>query len=441
MRISVFGLGYVGCVSIACLARNDHHVLGVDIQSEKVKRIQQGKSPIIEPGLAELIQTGVAAGKIEATCDVSYAVQHADIAIICVGTPSKRNGDLELKYVERVCCDIGQALAKKKSYMVVVIRSTILPGAAQERLIPALETESGKKAGQDFGFCVNPEFLREGSAISDFDHPPYTLIGQLDEKGGAQVAQLYAHLDAPLYRVPIGAAEMVKYASNAFHALKVVFANEIGNVCQTYGIDSHRVMDVFAQDTKLNLSPYYLKPGFAFGGSCLGKDVRALLYAARRQDIRVPVLESILPSNQLQTQKAVELLLHEGKRKVGIIGLSFKPNTDDLRESPAMELAERLLGKGFELHIYDREVSLSRLHGSNRAYMEQVIPHIGSLMRTSLEETVGVAEAVVVTKRLKRVEHDQLLRLLRSDQTLIDLIRLDEQTVRGFEGKYYGICW
>jgi GDP-mannose 6-dehydrogenase len=326
-------------------------------------------------------------------------------------------------------------------YAVVVVRSTLLPGLALTRLIPLLEAESGKKAGHEFGFCVNPEFLREGTAIMDFDQPPYTVIGQLDEKSGEQVAQLYTNIDAPLYLVPLGAAEMVKYASNAFHAVKVVFANEIGNLCHIYGVDSHEVMDIFVKDTKLNLSPYYLKPGFAFGGSCLGKDMRALLYAARQRSVRLPVLESVLPSNQLQVEKALQILLNDDKRTVGLIGLSFKPNTDDLRESPAVDLAERLIGKGFKLHIYDREVSLSHLQGSNRAYIDQAIPHVGCLIRATLEETIEASESVVITKPLLNEEYKTLAKSLRSDQSLIDLVRIDGQILHNFEGTYCGICW
>lgn len=441
MNIAIFGLGYVGCVSTACFARDGHHVIGVDINAAKIESIREGKSPIIEPGLDDLMQQGVSAGRIEVTDEAAYAINHAGVAIICVGTPSQPNGSLNLTYVERVCQDIGQALANKDSYTVVVVRSTMLPGSVQERLIPILESASGKLVGEGFGLCVNPEFLREGSAIADFDHPPYTVIGQINDRSGEQVARLYANVGAPLYRVPLGVAEMIKYTSNAFHALKVVFANEIGNVCNAYGVDSHQVMDIFVQDTKLNLSPYYLKPGFAFGGSCLGKDLRALLYAARQGDVCLPVLESVLPSNQLQVQKVLKLLTRLNKRRVGIVGLSFKPSTDDLRESPAVELAERLIGKGFDLYIYDREVSLSRLHGSNRAYIDQVIPHIGSLLRPSLKATVEAAEVIVVTQHLPEDEQKQLFDSLQPEQTLIDLVRLDGQKTQEFKGPYYGIAW
>ena len=441
MKIAIFGLGYVGCVTAACFAREGHDVLGVDVQPMKVDAIRAGDSPIVEPGLAALIGAGVQSGRLDATTDAAYAIQHADIAILCVGTPSQENGSLDLTYLERVCRDIGRALASKDKYTVIVVRSTLLPGSAQERLLPLLESTSGKQVGRDFGFCVNPEFLREGSAIADFEQPPFTVIGEYDARSGEQTAGLYDNVNAPLYRVPLGAAEMVKYASNAFHALKITFANEIGNLCQSYGIDSHQVMDVFVQDTKLNLSKYYLKPGFAFGGSCLGKDMRALLHAARQNDLRLPVLESVLPSNQLQVEKVLNMLLRNEDRRVGIIGLSFKPDTDDLRESPAVELTERLIGKGFDVQIYDREVMLSRLHGSNRAFIDQVLPHVSSLLQDNLEETVAASQTIVVTKRISDKEYATLQSVLQPSHTLIDLVRMNGEQLNGFEGTYRGICW
>ncbi len=441
MNVAVFGLGYVGSVTSACLARDGHHVIGVDVNRKKIAALSEGKSPIIEPDLAELVADNVAAGRLEATDDAYWAVQQSDLLMICVGTPSRENGSLDLQFVCNVCSQIGKALADKENFCTVVLRSTVLPGASLEHVLPALEEASGKQAGLDFGYCVNPEFLREGSAINDFDNPPFTVIGELDGRSGEQAAALYAGINAPFFHVSLGVGEMVKYASNAFHALKVTFANEIGNLCQAYGVDSHLVMDIFTKDTKLNLSPAYLRPGFAFGGSCLPKDLRAMLYAARQADIKSPVLESILPSNQLQADKAVEMLVRTGKRRVGMLGLSFKPNTDDLRESPALELAERLLGKGFELFIYDREVSLAGLHGSNRAYMEQAIPHIHSLLQASLEETIAQAEAIVVTKPSSPGEYQELMTLLRPDQILIDLVHLNGQGPLPFTGSYHGIAW
>jgi GDP-mannose 6-dehydrogenase len=440
MNIAIFGLGYVGIVSAACFSRDGHHVVGVDINPKKVESIRSGRSPIIEPGLEELINKGVSDGRLQATGDAGEALSDADLAIVCVGTPSKGNGSLDRTYVERVCKEIGTAIRTLEQRVEVVVRSTMLPGSSSH-LIDVLENGSGKKVGEDFGFVVNPEFLREGSAISDFEKPPFTVIGETDQAAGAKVQELYSKLDAPIFHVPLGTAEMVKYASNAFHALKVVFANEIGNICQAYGVDSHNVMEIFIQDDKLNLSPYYLKPGFSFGGSCLGKDLRALLYSAQKKDIDPAVLASILPSNQAQTQKAVDMVLKEAGKRVGILGLSFKQKTDDLRESPAVEMVERLIGKGFEIKIFDREVSMSRIHGSNREYIERSLPHIGALLQESLEEVIGDSEIVIVTKSLQPDELSRMVNSLNSGQTVIDLVRLPRDTIQAIKGKYRGIAW
>jgi GDP-mannose 6-dehydrogenase len=440
MKIAVFGLGYVGTVSSACFARDGHKVIGVDIQPEKVQSMQQGYSTIIEPGLDELIKSSRSTGNLEATSDAYYAIAEADVALICVGTPSLENGSLNLSYVERVCGEIGKAIKIKSGYTIVVIRSTILPGVAQNRLIPIIEEESGKQCCRDFGFCVNPEFLREGNAITDFYHPPYTIIGEIDNNSGAIVSELYKKIASPIFRVTIGVAEMVKYTSNIFHALKVVFANEIGNLCKEFGVDSHQVMDIFVRDEKLNLSKAYLKPGFSYGGSCLGKDLRAMLHSAKSFDLKLPVLEAIEPSNQMQIDKAFDLISRTGKRKVDMIGLSFKSDTDDLRESPAIELAERLIGKGYDFHVYDHEVSLSQIHGSNQAYINQVIPHINSLMRSSLEILMDEAEVIVLTKRLPTEIEERFYKLLRSDHVLIDLVHLNDSSTQKV-GSYHGICW
>lgn len=441
MNIAVFGLGYVGSVSMACFANDGHNVIGVDINQHKVEAINKGTSPIIEPGLEALLESGLKDGRIKATINAAEALKDAEVALVCVGTPSKPNGSLDITFIERVCKDIANELSKLDHYIVVAIRSTILPCTAQDRIIPLIEAESGKTAGRDFGFSVNPEFLREGSAISDFYSPPFSVVGELDERSGERIAALYAHIDAPIYHVPLGEAEMIKYASNAFHALKVVFANEIGNICQIYRIDSHKVMEIFVKDSKLNLSPNYLKPGFAFGGSCLGKDLRALLHAARQRDLDVPLLQSILPSNTHQIQKAVTMVQANGSRKVGIIGLSFKKNTDDLRESPILEMAEQLIGKGFDIRIYDREVTLSQLQGSNREHLEKTIPHITSLMRSTIQEALEDASTIVVSKKLSKDEQEELKANIREDQTLIDLVRLDGQEWLKKGGFYRGICW
>jgi GDP-mannose 6-dehydrogenase len=440
MNIAIFGLGYVGIVSAACLARDGHQVIGVDINAEKVERIRAGLAPIIEPGLEVLVAKGISEGTLVATLDAAEALRDADLAIICVGTPSNENGSLTLGYVERVCQQIGKILPSLDQRLDVVIRSTMLPGSSGH-LIAILEGESGKRVGEAFGFIVNPEFLREGSAIRDFDDPPFTVIGESDQQGGDRVSELYSALDAQVFRVPLGVAEMVKYASNAFHALKVVFANEVGNICQAYDVDSHEVMDIFIHDDKLNLSPYYLKPGFSFGGSCLGKDLRALLYSAKKKDISVPMLGTILPSNQAQTEKAVELVLRSPGRKVGVFGLSFKANTDDLRESPAVEMVERLIGKGMEVEIIDREVSLSQLHGSNREYIERVLPHISILLRDSFEEVMKNSEIIIIAKSLRDNEQEHLIANLRSDQVVVDLIRLPQHVLDSIPGEYHGIAW
>ena len=440
MNIAIFGLGYVGCVSMACFARENHQVFGIDSNSRKVDLIKQGKSPIIEPGLEEIIGEFIAKGNIIPTQDVSFAINHSDILFICVGTPSKTNGSLELKYIERVCREIGQFLKTKDGFTIVVVRSTILPGIAQTNLIPILEEESGKVIGKDIGFCLNPEFLREGSAINDFYYPPFTIIGTKDDFSGKELSKLYQQIDAPIYQVPLGAAEMIKYASNAFHAMKITFANEIGNICQANGVDSHLVMDIFARDENLNISNKYLKPGYAFGGSCLGKDLRAMLYHAQQKDLKLPVLSSILPSNRMQINKAVEMVVQNGKRRIGLIGLSFKPNTDDLRESPSVEFAEQLIGKGYELSIYDHEVNLSKLYGSNRQYLESVLPHINTLMSQSLEGIVKSSDVIVIAKSLRQEEQKKLTELLHPNHLIIDLVRIDE-FYNNIGSDYLGICW
>ncbi|MCA1816668.1 MAG: nucleotide sugar dehydrogenase [Acidobacteria bacterium] len=437
MKLSVFGLGYVGCVSAACFAREGHDVTGVDVNATKVEIINAGKSPIVEAGIGELIGEMVAGGKLRATTETRGAVHSSELSLVCVGTPSNANGSLDLSYVKRVCKEIGAALETKTAPHVVVIRSTMLPGTIESVVVPALEVYSGKKVGEGIGVCINPEFLREGTSLKDFYAPPFTLIGADDEDVAASVRRLYSKIDAPLYVTSVKSAEMVKYACNCFHALKVSFANEIGNVCKELGVDSHEVMEVFCRDTKLNLSPYYLKPGFAFGGSCLPKDLRALQYKAKELDVEVPVLRAALQSNRLQVERAVEMVLRTGKKRVGVLGFSFKAGTDDLRESPMVALIEALIGKGLQLSIYDRDVSLARLFGANKEYIEREIPHISQLMRASVEEVLESAEVVVVGNKAE--EFREVEGKLRSDQTLIDLVRLFETKRTG--GNYEGICW
>jgi GDP-mannose 6-dehydrogenase len=438
MKLSVFGIGYVGCVSAACFANGGHDVTGVDLNATKVAIINSGKSPIVEAGIEELIGRTVAAGRLRATTNSLDAVTQSDLSLVCVGTPSNTNGSLDLDHVKHVCEEIGAALKLKPERHTVVIRSTMLPGTVEGLVIPTLETASGKRVGHDFGVCINPEFLREGSSLKDFNAPPFTLIGADDEQTANLVRELYTGIDAPLFVTALKTAEMVKYACNCFHALKVSFANEIGNICKAVGIDSHEVMNVFAQDTKLNLSPYYLTPGFAFGGSCLPKDLRAINYKAKQVDVEVPVLAAILPSNRLQIERAVEMVLQTRKKRVGVLGFSFKAGTDDLRESPMVTLIETLIGKGLQLAIYDRDVSLAKLFGANKQYIEREIPHISQLMRTSIDEVLADSEVLVVGN--KASEFREISGKVRADQVVIDLVRLFEND-SNIEGSYQGICW
>jgi GDP-mannose 6-dehydrogenase len=438
MKISVFGLGYVGTVSAACLASIGHEVVGVDINPSKVEMINSGQSPIIEKGLETLLKENVQAGRLRAITNSVEAVIGTDISLICVGTPSAGNGNLDLSYIERVSREIGEALLNKSDFHTIIIRSTVLPGSIEKRIIPIIETASGYRAGIGFGIVSNPEFLREGTAVDDFYHPPFTVIGQYEQRGTEVAKKLYVGIEAPLFVVPIKVAEMVKYANNSFHGLKVAFANEIGNICKQQGIDSHQVMDIFCQDHKLNLSPYYLNPGFAFGGSCLPKDIRALLYAAHRLDLRVPVLESILPSNELQVRKAFQMIQETGYKNIGLLGLSFKAGTDDLRESPMVELIEILLGKGYHIKIYDKNVSLARLYGANKAYIENTIPHIAELMCDSIDEVLSNSEVLVIGNRAS--EFTSVLHQVRNGQIIIDLVRV-QKDIESLRESYQGICW
>ena len=438
MRLSVFGIGYVGCVSAACFAKAGHDVIGVDLNTTKVEILNAGKSPIVETGIEELISAMVAAGRLRATTASAEAILNTDASLVCVGTPSNANGSLDLSHVQHVCREISTALKDKAGRHTVVIRSTMLPGTIETLVVPTLEEGSGKRAGRDFGVCINPEFLREGSSLKDFYSPPFTLIGTDEEETANLVRELYADIEAPLFVTSLKTAEMVKYACNCFHALKVSFANEIGNVCKAVGVDSHEVMKVFSQDTKLNLSPYYLTPGFAFGGSCLPKDLRAMNYKARQLDVEVPVLSSILPSNRLQIERAVNMVLKTGMKRVGVLGFSFKAGTDDLRESPMVTLIETLIGKGLQLALYDRDVSLAKLFGANKQYIEREIPHISQLMRSSVDEVVRDSEVLVIGNKAK--EFADIKSQLRSGQVVLDLVRLFEEPI-GEDGSYQGICW
>ena len=436
MKISIFGLGYVGAVSAGCLATDGHEVIGVDPNKTKVDLINQGTTPIIEKDIGEMIAATVKSGHLRATADVRDAVFGSDMSLICVGTPSQLNGNLDLSHVRKVCQEIGAAIREKDSFHVVVARSTMLPGSMRALVIPTLEAASGKVAGVDFGVCNNPEFLREGTAVYDYYHPPKTVIGESDEKAGALLVQLYEKMDAPLVRTDVETAEMVKYTDNTWHAVKVAFANEIGNICKAVGIDGHKVMEIFCQDTKLNLSPYYMKPGFAFGGSCLPKDVRALTYKARNLDLDLPLLNSILPSNQRQVEKGIKMIVDKGARKVGILGFSFKAGTDDLRESPLVDVIEYLLGKGYELKLYDKNVNLAALTGANQDYILNHIPHISKLMVTNMQDVLDFADTIVIGNGA--AEFKTVPGSLKPHQHIVDLVRISKEQ----SGEQYdGICW
>jgi len=436
MKISIFGLGYVGAVSAGCLATDGHQVVGLDPNQTKVDLINQGVTPIIEKDIGDMIASAVNSGHLRATTDVREAVMNSDISLICVGTPSQLNGNLDLSYVRRVCEEIGSALKEKDSFHVVVGRSTMLPGSMRSMVIPTLEASSGKRAGVDFGVCNNPEFLREGTAVYDYYNPPKTVIGESDAHAGDMLVELYKNMNAPLIRTDIETAEMVKYTDNNWHALKVTFANEIGNICKAVGIDGHKVMEVFCQDTKLNLSSYYMKPGFAFGGSCLPKDVRALSYKSKNLDLDLPVLNAIMPSNQRQIERAISMVVNKNNRKIGILGFAFKAGTDDLRESPIVDVIEYLIGKGYELKLYDKNVNLAALTGANRDYILNHIPHISKLMVDNVQEALDFAETIVIgncSEEFKPVPAN-----LKSGQTVVDLVRIVQHTSCE---QYDGICW
>jgi GDP-mannose 6-dehydrogenase len=432
-------MGYVGSVTAACFARMGHRVTGVDISSAKVEMLASGRSPIIEAGMSELVAEGHLANRLSATTDARRAIFDSEISFVCVGTPSLRSGKLDLSHIEHVAREIGAAVGEKKSPHTIVLRSTVLPGTTESLVIPILENASGRRAGTDFSVCYNPEFMREGSAVTDFLQPPYTILGAPDSSQFSLLRELYKDTPAETYETSIVVAEMVKYVSNAFHAVKVGFANEIGTLCKQLGVDAQTVTKIFTSDTKLNISPSYLSPGFAFGGSCLPKDLRALAYRAKELDLSLPMLEAILPSNSEHINRAADAVLRTNRKKIALLGLSFKAGTDDLRESPQVQLIKRLLGEGCRVRIWDQDVSLGRLAGSNRQYIEEVIPHIGSLLSTDLEEVVRSAEVVIIGT--KSVAGERLSRCLGPEQIVIDLVNLDPAHRPRGSGQYEGICW
>jgi GDP-mannose 6-dehydrogenase len=436
--VAVFGLGYVGCVSAACLARDGHTVIGVDVSAQKVDAVAGGRSPLIEPGLNELVCEMARAARLRATSDSRMAVHQSEVSLICVGTPSNGNGSLDLRFVQNVCRQIGAALATHDSYHVVVVRSTVLPGTVQDVLIPLLERESGRVAGKDFGVCMNPEFLREGTALQDYYAPGHVIIGELDQASGDRVSCLYRAVDAQVRRTSLQTAEMLKYVNNAFHAVKVVFANEVGALCKAHGIDGQELMALFCEDRRLNISPAYLKPGFAFGGSCLPKDLRALLYRAKNRDVECPMLGAALRSNQHQIERGIRMVESTGCKKIGILGLSFKASTDDVRESPVVTLAETLVGRGYQVCIYDDTVDPNRLVGANRLFLERELPHIVSLMRPSIDAVTSEAEVVVVTNTSSAFR--EVGCIIRDDQILIDLVGTARNNGQR-AARYEGINW
>lgn len=438
-RISIFGLGYVGTVTAACLAHRGNCVIGVDLSSAKVESLQRGQSPIVEKGLSELISASHDAGHLQATTDSVAAVLQTDQSFLCVGTPSLRNGKLDLGHLEPVCREIGETLKKKETFHLVVLRSTVLPSTAESLVIPVLEKSSGKRMGKDFGVCVNPEFMREGTAVADFMEPSVTVIGACNSNHSRMLREVYAWVPGQIFETNFRSAEMVKYVCNAWHALKVSFANEMGSLAKELGVDAESVVEIFSSDTKLNISPRYLSPGFAFGGSCLPKDVRALNYRAKELDLELPLFQSILPSNESHFERAVALVLATKKKKIAVLGLSFKAATDDLRESPQVKLVKRLIGEGCRVQVWDDNVSVGRLIGSNRQYIEEAIPHIGSLLNTNLEQVLREAEVVIVATR--GIAKDTLTSLITPGQTVIDLVNLEKSRRPNLSAGYEGLCW
>jgi GDP-mannose 6-dehydrogenase len=434
----VFGLGYVGAVSLACLARDGHHVVGVDVDPHKLELIRSGRSPIVEEGIQDLMKQVVESGRVTVTNDVQQAISATELSFVCVGTPSSPNGGQDLSAIKRVMEQIGAALANKSAHHTIVLRSTVQPGTVETLVRPTLEHASGKKSDADFAVCFQPEFLREGTSIKDYDNPPLTIVGARAPAAAERVKQVFQHLPCEFVNTSIGVAELMKYACNAFHAVKITFANEIGRIAQSAGVDAREVMDFVCRDKRLNISPAYLKPGFAFGGSCLPKDLRALNYLAKVNDLTLPMLGSVLGSNRAHIDHALDKVMVPGVKRVGMLGLSFKAGTDDLRESPLVAVAERLIGKGYQLRIFDSEVNLSRLIGANKRFIEESIPHIGNLMVESNEAAIADAQVAIVS-----VATPAVLKALANhtypDLAVVDLVGLPRDAIKC--ARYSGICW
>ena len=438
MRISIFGLGYVGTVSAACLARDGHHVIGVDIDANKLAMLRDGRSPIIEAGMRALVAEVVASGRVEVTDDAAAAVRESELSFVCVSTPARPNGSQDLRALERLGVEMGRALATKSTPHVIVVRSTVLPGTVDGVFAPLVERHSGRRCGDDFDICFQPEFLREGTSIRDYDAPPLTVIGAESDRPVRQLRELFGKLPCTFVVCGVRTAEMLKYVCNAFHALKISFANEIGRICQALEIDAHAVMDLVCLDTQLNISTAYLRPGFAFGGSCLPKDLRALLHAAARHDVDIPVLSGVRESNETHLHHGIDTVLATGATSVGMLGLSFKGGTDDLRDSPLVAMAEHFVGKGLKVRIYDPEVNVSRLVGANRRYIDQSIPHIGLLMCSEPGPVIDESDVLVVGLRTPAVLRELVARC-RDNQVIVDLVQLPNR--EELRGQYRGVCW
>jgi GDP-mannose 6-dehydrogenase len=438
MNISIFGLGYVGAVSLACLARDGHSVIGVDIDKAKLDLIRDGRTPVVEEGMVEFMARVAASGRVSVTTDVIQAVLDSELSLICVGTPSAPNGSQDQSAIIKLAHDLGRAARRKTEAHVFVFRSTLVPGTVEEVLRPIVERESGKRDGEGFHVCFQPEFLREGTSIRDYDRPPFTVIGSNAAAPVTRLRELFGHLPCEFLATSIRAAEMVKYCCNNFHALKITFANETARLCEALGVDAFQVMDLVCKDRQLNISPAYLKPGFAFGGSCLPKDLRATMYLAKTRDVELPMLANVLASNRIHVEHAIAKVLASGRRRVGMIGLSFKTGTDDLRESPLVLIAEQFIGKGLSLLVYDPEVHLSRLLGANRRFIEQHVPHIGSLMREDIESVIGESDVLIVGLSDTKI-FESLARHVREDQIILDLVNMPQR--EALRGKVMGLCW